>query len=702
MQLLRDIKSIPVLRPLIGLTIGILLFKWIQIPMHFLLSGMFVALVFLLVIKVFRTTLKPGLSWLTGVAVNLFFICLGTMVISRFYLEIPKIQNESCEIWYGEVLTEPVVKNRFLRFEMLLQLDSIGEEKNRVQVIIRTEKRFDIPLPGQILVLKTKPEKIPCPQNPGEFNYAKYLESLEIRYRCFVKENEWKLLADPGKLSVNLLALKAKKKLWEKIENLETDNNNLGVLYALSLGSKDLLTPEIRESYSSTGAMHVLVVSGQHIALIWMVLSYIFIWLKDIKGGKYIQFFLITGLIWFYTFMTGVTASVVRASGMFTLVSLGKIIQKESSIYNSLSVSAFFLLLFNPQWLSDPGFQLSYLAVLSIVFFQPRISELWKPRLWLTEKVWEIASVSIAAQIGTLPLTLFYFNRFPPWFIISNIVVIPLVTLIMILFIIMLIFWAVPFIFSIFLKVILFLIEVMNTSLRFIEGLPSPGMDMIYLSGFQLLCFVAVIIGITMFIAYKQNHYIFMGLVSMFLLTASGSFRKYETMKKSEMVLFSVPGKMVLGLTQGNTGKFFHNAADTVDMKSNFDFKCKSFLLQNGIRKHELVSMNDSMAILEGFKKIPGNKNYYCRINGKSILILNDPAYFSGLKSSKILTSDIIIVNGKVPKIWKNQLPLFSAYQLLISSSPPKYVDFKSGQSAIVKADSTYDTRIMGAFRLSF
>jgi len=357
-----------------------------------------------------------------------------------------------------------------------------SNECYKTQVLMQVSNATILPQAGQILILKTKPERIQGPMNPGEFDYAGYLANQGILYRCFIKDGEYKILNSTKAPNLMLISLRLRNRLWDKIESIDPLNPNLGVLYALSLGSKELLTAEIKDAYATTGVMHVLVVSGQHVALIWVVLSYMFNWVKNIRGGKFIQFFLISGIIWFYCLMTGMTASIVRSAIMFTIVSLGKTILKESSIYNTLAVSAFIILLFRPLWLSDAGFQLSYIAVISIVFFQPGISNLLRPRNWLLKNMWEICTVSIAAQIGTLPLTLFYFNRFPPWFILSNLAVIPLVTVIMTIFIVMIFFLLIPSAFALILKVMLLLIGLMNLSVNIIEQLPSPDLDMVYLT----------------------------------------------------------------------------------------------------------------------------------------------------------------------------------------------------------------------------
>ncbi len=699
MQIIRDIKSIPVLRPAIALTTGIFAGKLMVPSVNLLLMGMLATWILLLCILIFRLTLKPRHSWITGILVYLIFFCSGIMVTKRFHEGHKLIPEDSKRYWLGEVLSSPVIKNKMVRFELDLFQDSSSLQRYKAQVLMQVGNNTLLPRAGQTIILRTLPERIQGPMNPGEFDYASYLESRGLLYRCFIRDGEWIFISTQRKSSLNLVTLKLRDLLWNKIESLEPQNKNLGVLYALGLGSKELLTPEIREAYAASGAMHVLAVSGLHVGLIWMVLSYIFVWVKKLPGGRFFQFILITSLIWFYALMTGATASVVRSAAMFTLVSLGKIIQKETSVYNSLAVSAFFGLLINPQWLTDAGFQLSYVAVLSIVFFQPRISILFAPRNWLLKKTWDICSVSIAAQLGTLPLTLFYFNRFPPWFIISNLVVIPLVTIIMIVFISMLFFLMIPVVFALILKVLLFFIGIMNISVKYIEGLPSPGMDMIYLNDFQMFCFILLLLGIVFFIRYRINFFLISGLAALLFFISTGTLLKYFSLQQAELILFSVPGKMIMGIIEANNGTFLHNAPDTVDIEESFKYKCKPYIIRHGITKTVITGLNDSLILPGGIIKIPGNHNYFFRFADKSVLILNDPAVFTGIQSKNPLTIDLLIVNNRIPRLWKGQKPLFKTNQLVISSSASRYLQFIPDETGIIQTGSIFDTRSNGAFR---
>ncbi len=699
MDISRDIKSVPVLRPFVAMIIGILARGFFSLPERLVLITASASLLFFGGILILRWALKPTHSWISGLAVFLFFMCAGFMVSSRFHYKIKPLADVSSRYWIGEVLTEPQFKNKLLRFDISIFSRDTVAAFCKSQVFLQLGKDSRIPQIGQYVVIKTVPERIKGPTNPGEFNYAGYLEKRGVLYRCFVKEGEWSVLCKKESRSLKITSIRFSRQLWSKIENLESGNENLGVLYAVALGSKSLLTPEIREAYAATGAMHVLAVSGLHVGLIWMVLGYIFIWVKKLPAGRFLQFIVISGLIWFYALMTGMSPSVVRSAGMFTLVSFGKIIQKESSVYNSLSISAFFGLLFSPQWLTDAGFQLSYTAVLSIVFFQPKVSSLFNPRIWLLRKIWDISSVSIAAQLGTLPLTLFYFNRFPPWFILSNLVVIPLVTLIMMVFIVLLISAFSPILFGLVLKVLLFVIAIMNSSLEFIERLPSPHMDSIYLSDFQMFCFVFFLLALSAFIRYRKNKFVFMGFTAVLLLFSSGTLQKYNSTRHKEMVLFSVPGKMMLGFFEGNSGRILHNAPDSIDITGSYNFSCKPYLIERRIHQPEISSLCDSSMHSAGLREIPGNFNYFCRFGNKTILILNNPDYFSGWNVDKPLVTDFVIANNRIPRLWKNQVPVFLTSQLLLSTANSRYTQVNLGDLYVVKPDYYYDARISGAFR---
>ena len=237
--------------------------------------------------------------------------------------------------------------------------------------------------------------------------------------------------------------------------------------------SKDELDFEVKQAYAAAGAMHVLAVSGLHVGIIFLILNTLLAILDTSKKGRIVKAIILLISLWSYAMITGLSPSVLRAATMFSFVIMGTVLNRSSSIYNTLAASAFFILIINPNLLFEVGFQLSYVAVLGIVYLQPLIYKRIYTRWWLLDKVWAITAVSIAAQIATLPLTLFYFNQFPVYFMLSNLLVIPSAAVILILGILLFIASPIPFISESIGWVLNKFIEGLNFGIKEIEVLPN-------------------------------------------------------------------------------------------------------------------------------------------------------------------------------------------------------------------------------------
>lgn len=206
--------------------------------------------------------------------------------------------------------------------------------------------------------------------------------------------------------------------------------DNVHLIGSISFGARDDVDKDTIQSFTNTGVIHVLAVSGMNVGLIYIVLDFLFRFLKSGRAGSFIHTLLMITGIWGYTIITGMSASILRAAVMFTFVIVGNSLRRNSNIINSLAVSAFILIAYNPAIIRDVGFQLSYAALLSIVVIQPYIYKLIFFRNMPADKVWLLLSVTFAAQLGTLPFTLLYFHQFPVYFWLANLIVVPLVTMI--------------------------------------------------------------------------------------------------------------------------------------------------------------------------------------------------------------------------------------------------------------------------------
>jgi competence protein ComEC len=280
---------------------------------------------------------------------------------------------------------------------------------------------------GDTLAFFTKTIPIPGAQNPGAFDYRRHLHFKNIHRQAFPRANQWRLSGKMATPSLYATALRLQRHFTSVLAKHLGKTPEYAVGAALILGYRSELPEELLSAYSETGAMHVLAVSGLHAGIVFLMLNF---FLKRVPSrhpawrlGKTV---LLLTAIWSYALVTGASPSVVRAVTMFSFAAVGEALDRNKNFYNTLYASAFFLLCYNPYWLASISFQLSYLAVFGIVYFQPLFAKGWiLENKWL-DYCWQLSCVSMGAQLATLPLTLYYFHQFPSYFWLSGLVLVPL------------------------------------------------------------------------------------------------------------------------------------------------------------------------------------------------------------------------------------------------------------------------------------
>ncbi len=280
--------------------------------------------------------------------------------------------------------------------------------------------------PGQVIWVPANPEPVAPPSFPDEFNYKRFLAAKGIHFRQFLGK---KLLVLPVKPSneLNFAMEHLRHYFAGVIDQYVQRPESKQIALALLLGQKESLGKEVKQAYSATGTQHILAVSGLHVGIIYSILLLPLTFFK--QKGQLLQksyLILVLGLIWIYALMTGFSPSVVRAVVMFSLVTLGQMRKRKPSIWNILAFSALLLLVLDPAIQTDLGFQLSYLAVAGIVGLQPILLRMWAPSNRVLDYFWQMATVTLAAQLITSPLTLHYFHTFPTYFLVANLLIVPL------------------------------------------------------------------------------------------------------------------------------------------------------------------------------------------------------------------------------------------------------------------------------------
>ncbi len=398
-----------------------------------------ISLILLLAILAFwqRPGRRFSRRWWFGLALNAWIFLLGVLLAhfhdERRHPHYPAAQAGAETLLLGRVAgLEPAGS----KLRLLVSIRAAGAEGKLRKARGKVLAYLDINAasrelqPGDVLLLNAELLPAPGPLNPKAFDYRRYLHYQNIHYQAFVDEGGWTLLEHRPGLANR--ARKLRRACLQVLERHLPTGNEYAVASALILGYKAELSEETRNAYAHTGAMHVLAVSGLHVGIIQLLISFLLGLVRlPWRYWPVVRLGLLLACIWGFALLTGASPSVLRAATLFSFLSVGQALKRHTNIYNTLAASAFLLLCIDPYLLFNVGFQLSYLAVLGIVYFQPLFYRQWYIENRAGDYLWKLLAVSLAAQLGTLPLSLYYFHQFPLYFWLSGLVVVPAAALIL-------------------------------------------------------------------------------------------------------------------------------------------------------------------------------------------------------------------------------------------------------------------------------
>lgn len=423
--------------PVLQICTVFLLGSWIgffEIEQDFFLYITLNLVIFLLfLISFFVVKRFPGTKLMFTAFSLLFLMSIGFL---NTKIHLPKHQNShySRFITIDSTLQNPVIfqgriikalKSNAFKDKFELQIQSINSKPYEGKVLLQIFKRLGSNLPtnavvsgfGQMQLFKN-------PQNPQQFNYKDYMATQQMSHFISAKYNSLLIEKEVG-FSFLAFGEKIRSTIQISLQKHDFSKAQLDIIQALLLGQKQDIDPETYNQFSKAGVVHILAVSGLHVGIILIILQFVTKGLLSFRYGRVLRNSLVLMGIWGFATLAGYTPSVLRAAVMFSFLSIALNYRRKTSAINTLALSAVFLIMINPYLLFQVGFQLSYMAVISIVILQPRLSKLYSPRYYLDRKVWDISCVTITAQLGVLPLSLYYFHQFPGLFLVSNLIILP-------------------------------------------------------------------------------------------------------------------------------------------------------------------------------------------------------------------------------------------------------------------------------------
>ncbi len=653
-------KNIPFLRIIIPLSAGILTAWYFSLHWQIALIAAAVALPFFLYLQFSGERSRYYNSWLDGLSFNIIFISLGIALV--WLQQKPHQPN-----WAGHFYKEgDVVQLRLL--EPLSEREKTYKALSEISVVYHQQKarkltgramiyfRKDSIAPalqyGDVILVRSNLQEIKNAGNPGGFDYKRYALFNGITYQLFVKSNEYKKLPQQQTSFFYKKTYAFRSYILQTIRKFVKGDMESSIAEALLIGYRDDLDRDLVQAYSNTGVVHIIDVSGVHLGLIYGLLMFLLKAMNRNKRLKVLKAVLIIVLLWLFSLLTGASASVLRAVLMFTCIAFGDVVGKKGNIYNSMAFSAVSLLFFNPFLLWDVGFQLSYAAVLSIVLFMKPIYHWFSIQNKLLDGLWKLNALTFSAQILTLPLCMYHFHQAPTLFLITNLIAVPLSSLVLYALILLMAVSPVTAFANATGWFITKMLWLMNKFILWVDHFTFAVVDGIQHSPIQTILLYLIIAALGVWLIQKKKAALKFTLLFIAIFFAVQFYYQYSTSKQQKLVVYN--------LSQ-------HTAIDFI-LGKQYYFIGDSVLLQDGFLRN--FHLKPSRIAHRTFEQLNINTNNVWRINNKTIVHINQSYRYD---STAKITADVVIVSNN-PKLYLNQLQKTINCKLLVfDSSNPQW-----------------------------
>lgn len=689
----------PFVRILIPFIAGILLSQWFvsSIVVHFIFFCSFVGMGFFILKNHQLNNFQ--LRWVPGIFIVLFFLSAG--ILHQNYSEsnqkgvLPQTEDQLNQ-YIVDIVNDVEIKKNSVKTTaycsgMILH-DSLIPCSAKILLYFAKDSMSESLHYGDRLIIQSRFDVPDSALNPYAFNYNEYLASMGIYRTAWVQNGNWSLLQTNCGNPLMAFAIKLRHTVLDILEENLGNNEEYQVASALVTGYRAELDADLRQTFANAGAMHVMCVSGLHVGIIFLILGWIFSFLSDKKQlQRILKVILIVLCIWFYAMITGFSASVMRAATMFSFVAIGMLFERKIPIYNSLAASALLLLCINPMFLYQAGFQLSYLAVIGIVAFFPLIKPLIPAKQKIIIRIRDLVAVSIAAQIATTPISLYYFNQFPNYFILSNIIAVPMAGIIIYTALPALILSWIPVVGEFIGTILGLQIQFLNFAIRTIEQLPGSISENLYVSGIQMLILYSGIFLFYQAVTSKRRLLMYPAGLAFFTYFIFGTVHIFANFSKREVIIPHLQSTSII-ITEGNTC--------TVLTKDTSDIFQKQF--QTTYKKYASIHHIDEINFISYDSTYQSNTVFYSR----PFLQVHDQRFalwdgkWSVLDTTSCLASSYILIadnpffdQQRIAQTFCSGKPVFSAsnskYKVLLwekiwNHSLPNYINIQKTGAFII------------------
>lgn len=663
---MRSLQGIPFLRIIIPFILGIVLFSTMDSLSPFYILGISaISLLFTIYFLRFSFDKKIKWFWLNGITIHLLLIGLGWAVSY-----VHRIENKKS--WYkhhikntskmrAQILTP--LKETAKTYKANVEINTIYHDDKKLsckgEAILYFKKSKDLSelRIGDQILITNKLSPILSKGNPGEFNYAAFCQNRGIYDQAFLTINEWQ------KLDIRVSGFQNPFPHWhESIKNILahyiSDSNAIGIAQALITGYRDDIDNEIYNEYTKTGLVHILAISGLHMGIFYLGAQFFLGIIPFFKRRKRLLLIVALACMWLFALVTTFPPSVQRAGLMISFLVIGQLVSRKIDSLNFLFASAFVLLLFQPHLLWEVGFQLSYAAVLGILLFFKPLSKLLNPKNLVARKAWQIMCVSLTAQAFTFPISLYYFHQIPSLFLLTNVVAIPMVTLIIYGEVFLVIFSFIPGLAKIIGTVVSFLITTLNQFIHFTSSLSFVNISNVDISLPQCFLLLGMVLSLAAWLLDKRKIFAPIAILLFLVFTSISINKKNQVLQQEKLVVYNADSTYLEYLS-GSTAFLYDSIA--LDKRNSFaQYITQPCYLKYGIRKGVKESAKVSndhfdLIIKSGTKILRIKKAYklkFSRPIDVDYLILSDKWIKKPTELLSMIKPKELIIDGNIP-MWK-------------------------------------------------
>ena len=616
-----------------------------------------------------------GISWIIarkqlfqtpyfGILTYASFFFLGGSLVQKQLPEFQKnhysslLENTSTikkDYSLTELKIKEVLKPDLYNFKYIGEIITINGVKTngKILLIIPINNSLKTLTIDDLILTNSSISEIRKPLNPHQFDYAKYMRLLGVYHQIRAFEDEL-LFHKKGTSSLRGLAENSRNHIIKKLKSHAFNPKELSIIQALLLGQKRDIDKDVYKNYAAAGAIHILAVSGLHVGILYLIISFILRFIEALPKGKPLKSILILIILWGFALIAGLSPSVVRAVSMFSFFAIAQSLERPTNSFNTLFLSYFFLLLMKPLWLFHIGFQMSYLAVFFIIWVQPKLYKYYVPKFYVDKLIWSILTVTFSAQLGILPLSIYYFHQFPGLSFITNLVILPFLGIILgggILIIVLALFNNLP---NVFTTLYNYLIELLNSFISRVAHQEQFVIQDIFFSEGKLITSYILIICVILY--WKKRTILKLKYVFISLIFFLGNhIWDVKTTSKNQMIIFNKNRKTLIGFKEGKSLRVFNN--DTLKNYKN-DYPIKGYRISENIKnysEHSLLKTwayhHKNIVVIDSLGVYPNSKKIAI------VLLIKNPK----INLNRLIDSmkpKLIITNGSnypyLKKQWKN------------------------------------------------